>query len=55
MNPTDRHIDWNDLAALAEDGHRDGDTAVLAHLAACGPCLAAYAEAVRSRDAQLAG
>ncbi|MFN2369708.1 MAG: tetratricopeptide repeat protein [Candidatus Krumholzibacteriia bacterium] len=55
MNLEDRHIDWNDLAALAEDGHRQAAEQTLAHLAVCGTCLAAYADAVQARDGELAG
>lgn len=54
MNQKDRHIDWNDLAVLAEDGHRQAGEETLAHLAVCGTCLAAYADAVRARDGELA-
>ena len=50
-----RHADWNDLATLAEHGHEGADGDLLAHLAVCADCMAAYAEAVRARDLELAG
>ncbi len=49
------HVDWNDLAALAEQGGVPASEQTLAHLAVCAECLAAYGEAVRSRDGILAG
>ena len=55
MTAKTEHVNWNDLAALAERGRDHVDAAVLAHLAGCGDCLAAYGEAVRCHDARLAG
>lgn len=55
MTSATEHMSWNDLAVLAERGRDHADGAVLAHLAVCADCLAAYGEAVRCRDAELAG
>ncbi len=52
MSPTGNHVDWNDLAALAEEGPGAVDGTILGHLAVCPACLAHWSEAVRSLDGE---
>lgn len=54
MTQRPEHPDWNELAALAESGPEAMDPELLAHLAVCPRCLAAYGDAVQCLDEVLA-
>lgn len=54
MNRQDPHPDWNELAALVDHGSSKARPELLAHLAACPACLAAWSAAVEARDRELA-
>ena len=55
MTNPDNHPDWNELAALADDGVAQASPELMAHLAVCPACMAAYSAAVETRDTDLAG
>ncbi len=49
------HPDWNELARLADEGLDAVNADVLDHLAGCGECQSAWAEAARYNGARVLG
>lgn len=54
MTADREHPDWNELAALADLGPDEARPELLAHLAGCAACLAAWSAVVEHRDRELA-